>query len=217
MALPDHQAREHQSAIPQTDRGVGHGPHIQSTSKEIEVKCGPLLNYKRMSNENTSSPTWHVSVLIVTSPGQVDPRLSLRSLGPVSSTASTGQRDHEERAFRAEKLYEDARAAFWRFLLDVPVQAFEARWQYTIPSMTHLSGSTSASQKVFCVPAASQSMRIMFHSCNGFREGTDMESYSGPGAVVWEDVLRQHEEMPIHCAIGGGDRTVPLRLAGSSG
>ena len=47
-------------------------------------------------------------------------------------------------------------------------------------------------------------MSIMFHSCNGFSVGTDEEAWCGP--ALWNDVLRRHEENPIHVMIGGGDQ-----------
>ncbi|KAJ4295874.1 hypothetical protein N0V88_004576 [Collariella sp. IMI 366227] len=56
----------------------------------------------------------------------------------------------------------------------------------------------------FFVPAVEESMRIMFHSCNGFSVGTDEEAYSG--AALWNDVARKHREKPFHVMIGGGDQ-----------
>jgi hypothetical protein len=53
----------------------------------------------------------------------------------------------------------------------------------------------------------------MFHSCNGFSVGTDEEAYSG--TPLWSDVLRQHEEKPIHVMIGGGDREGSMQDVGS--
>jgi hypothetical protein len=47
-------------------------------------------------------------------------------------------------------------------------------------------------------------MRIMFHSCNGFSVGTDVDAWSGP--ALWNDVLRMHEQRPFHVMIGGGDQ-----------
>jgi hypothetical protein len=56
----------------------------------------------------------------------------------------------------------------------------------------------------FAVPSIHQSMRIMFHSCNGFSVGTDVDAWSGP--ALWNDVLRMHEQRPFHVMIGGGDQ-----------
>lgn len=54
------------------------------------------------------------------------------------------------------------------------------------------------------VPAAQDSMRIMFHSCNGFSVGTDEDFWSGP--ALWNDVLRTHDQKAFHVMIGGGDQ-----------
>lgn len=199
-----------QDSVPASDHGLGTGPETLSTSDNIEVKCGPLLNYKGLGNANSASPTWRGSVLIVTVPSQKEPELNLRCLGAFASTATADTTsDSQTKNFRGEKLYEDPRGAFWRFVIDLPLQAFEAKWEYNIPNMRHLSGSSSASTKVFCVPAATQSMRIMFHSCNGFSVGTDEDAFSG--CALWSDVLRQHEQRPIHVMIGGGDRKLFMK------
>lgn len=192
-------------AAPHPANGVGRGPQLQSTSDDIQVKCGPLLNYKRISDLYGQRPTWHGSVLIVTTPGPREARLSLRCLGPVARGIDGSHNSSDRpRIFAAERLYEDTRCAFLRFVIDLPLQEFESRWEYNIPRMRHLSGSMSASTKSFCVPSAKQSMRIMFHSCNGFSVGTDEDAWSG--TPLWNDVLRNHEKLPIHVMIGGGDR-----------
>lgn len=201
-----------------TDTSAGRGPPVQSTPKELEVKCGPLLNYRRTSNHNSANPTWHGSILLVTSIGQATPRLTLRCLGPVRSStnnAVNGQDGYDSsheagtegsQTFVGEKIYEDPRCGFWRFLIELPLREFEAKWEYHIPNLRHLvlADSEAAARKVFVVPSTSQSMRIMFHSCNGFSQGTDEEAWSG--CALWNDVLRKHEEKPFHVMIGGGDQ-----------
>lgn len=96
--------------------GVGRGPQVVSKTDSKETLCGPLLNYKRMSDTATKTPLWHGSVLLVTTPGQRAPQLQLRSLGPVRSrgnatmAATNGNLDGNKarsRTFGGEKLYED--------------------------------------------------------------------------------------------------------------
>ncbi|KAF2083257.1 hypothetical protein K490DRAFT_52138 [Saccharata proteae CBS 121410] len=186
--------------------GVGSGPQVLSTTESLEVQCGPLLNYKRMSGIESGTPTWHGSVLIVTTPGQLHPELHLECLGPVGNAGqvnglSAGQ---GSRKFRGFKLYEDPRKAFWRFEIALPFQNFEARWQYQIPNMRPYYRATTPSKKVFVVPSTAKSMRILFHSCNGFSVGTDVDAWSGP--ALWNDVLRVHNDKPFHVMIGGGDQ-----------
>lgn len=186
--------------------GVGTGPQVMST-KELEVICGPLLNYKRMSKGNSGTPTWHGSVLVVTTPGQMHPELALRPLGAVAANEGgkglfSGPRS---RTFKGEKLYEDPKKAFWRFEIDLPFQRFEAKWEYHVKNLSYVSEKLEKEDtQVFVVPSISQSMRILFHSCNGFSVGTDVDAWSGP--ALWNDVLRMHEQKPFHVMIGGGDQ-----------
>lgn len=177
--------------------GFGSGPAIRTRAKEVQLFCGPLLNYRRMSREDGQS-RWHGSVLIVISPGAPQPRLLVRCSGGIGTT--NRPRGPSDPIYAAgEKLYEDPKKAFWRFLIRVPIQEFEAKWEYSIPTFSF--GSTS---QTFVVPAQTQSMRIMFHSCNGFSVGTDTEAWSGP--ALWNDVNGMHAAVPFHVMIGGGDQ-----------
>jgi hypothetical protein len=185
--------------------GVGTGPKLISTSNELEVLCGPLLNYKRMNNDSPEAPIWHGSVLIVTTPGQTHPELTLKCLG----LAGTGQGNGSAPVtgtgtFGGTKLYEDTNKAFWRFLIDVPFQKFEAKWEYNIKNIVFATGDRERGSYTFAVPSIAQSMRILFHSCNGFSVGTDVDAWSGP--ALWNDVLRMHDQKPFHVMIGGGDQ-----------
>ena len=179
--------------------------------KQLEVMCGPLLNYKGMEATSARESLWHGSVLIVTKPGEKQPQLTLRSLGSVGPEAHTSQKVADiqgahQQILSGVKLYADPVKAFWRFSFSLPLQAFEARWEYSIADLRFLSGMSSrtSSDRTFVVPSATQSMRIMFHSCNGFSVGTDEDAWSGP--ALWNDVLRAHDSKPFHVMIGGGDQ-----------
>ena len=204
-----------------TEAGYGNGPVITSTGDELEVLCGPLLNFKSMSHSPSIAPKWHGSVLIVIKPGKRHPQLLLKGVNFTNIDHSSGQTNgisdegssHEssgvtlgqERSVQGIKLYADPVKAFWRFDLELRLQESEARWEYLIPHMRYVSGvSSRSSSHTFVVPGASQSMRIMFHSCNGFSVGTDEDAWSGP--ALWNDVLRVHKEKPFHVMIGGGDQ-----------
>lgn len=102
------------------------------------------------------------------------------------------------------KLYEDPKKAFWRFKLELPFQQYEARWEYELHHVFSNLGKKTDKPQTFVVPSISQSMRILFHSCNGFSVGTDIEAFSGP--ALWNDVLRMHDQQPFHVMIGGGDQ-----------
>jgi hypothetical protein len=165
--------------------------------------CGPLLNFKRISGQNTDQH-WHGSVLIVVP--HAFPQTSLevkghgRAVAPngtALSGALPGVHDvRESRFFAGEKLYEDREKAFWRYLIKLPILDLEMRWQYRVPSLFAWT--------VFCIPSRFQSMRIMFHSCNGFSVGTNMDEWHGP--TLWHDVLRMHNRRPFHVMLGGGDQ-----------
>ncbi|KAJ5343796.1 uncharacterized protein N7506_003620 [Penicillium brevicompactum] len=169
-----------------------------ASSGRFELISGPLINLKNMHYE--AATVWHGSVLIVTKPGQEGPQLRLRQLGSVDGQGGTAQPQTVE----GLKLYEDPEKAFWRFSLAVPVESFEARWEYDIPGLCNASGDQVQAPWEFVVPAEEQSMRIMFHSCNGFSVGTDMNAWVGPN--LWNDVMRVHGEKPFHVMVGGGDQ-----------
>ncbi len=211
--------------ITERENGYGNGPGFTDAGDRLNIICGPLLNYKGMSNAGSTSALWHGSVLIVSKPGQHPPDLSFKYRGPHSRSASSPS-DHPNAGSNNEalprfqnsnsaldsrasgvKLYEDPVKAFWRFDLDLPLRDHEASWEYSITNMYFPSGANSrcsSSSRTLVVPSISQSMRILFHSCNGFSVGTDEDAWSGP--ALWNDVLRLHEQKPFHVMIGGGDQ-----------
>lgn len=178
---------------PQEGDGIGQGPDVASTTSSIDIICGPLLNYRRQTGDST----WHGSVLLVTKPSSPQPELRIESLGALSSGSTSGA--PQVSSPTATKLYEDPTKTFWRFFLDLPILDYEAKWQYTISPV-----AVGAANRTFVVPSKTQSMRIMFHSCNGFSVGTDVDAWSGP--ALWNDVLRMHQKQPFHVMIGGGDQ-----------
>ncbi|OJJ38608.1 hypothetical protein ASPWEDRAFT_337290 [Aspergillus wentii DTO 134E9] len=172
------------------------------TNAPIDVLCGPLINFKNMHVE-TSSSVWHGSVLIVTKPGQGQPQLHLRQAGPIDTNVQA-EFNASSHAIDGLMLYEDPGKAFWRFSLSIPLESYEARWDYDIPDLQYVNSQLNRSPMTFVVPSVNQSMRIMFHSCNGFSVGTDMDAWIGPS--LWNDVVRLHAQKPFHVMIGGGDQ-----------
>ncbi|KAK0703746.1 hypothetical protein B0T26DRAFT_681386 [Lasiosphaeria miniovina] len=168
-----------------------------------EILVGPLLNYRRMENNQ-----WIGSVLIVTRGGgktqPLAPSLSLRRAAGSGGGGGAGQgKDAPGKATKGICLYSDPRCTFWRFDLAVDLRPVETKWEYALSGMRQAS-KTKPAINSFYVPAASESMRIMFHSCNGFSVGTDEQAWSG--LALWNDVLRRHREVPFHVMIGGGDQ-----------
>ncbi|UNI14991.1 hypothetical protein JDV02_001566 [Purpureocillium takamizusanense] len=188
----------------------GEGQQAPSEAHDgREVACGPLLNYRRMEQGR-----WYGSVLIVMNGGGKDvlyePTLVLRRVDSAQQPSSAGANGlngangtSPERRFVAERLYSDKRNTFWAFPIDVPVESAETKYEYGIPDVRFAS-KYKPQVNSFFVPAASESMRIMFHSCNGFSVGTDEEAFSG--APLWNDVMRKHERVPFHVMVGGGDQ-----------
>ena len=114
---------------------------------------------------------------------------------------------HRVTALKAVKLYEDPRKAFFRYEIEAPIQEQESVWAYEIPNMANAGGLHKGNPdkpKEFVICAKNESFRIMFHSCNGFSVGTDMNLWKGPS--LWNDVLRVHQQQPFHVMIGGGDQ-----------
>ena len=103
-----------------TSNGVGNGPQVVSTSNGLEVICGPLLNYRHMSGENTDNPIWHGSVLVVATAGNIPEKLSLQNGG-------AGQKGRTQQV-QGMKLYEDEKGAFWQFSIEVHFMDEESVW-----------------------------------------------------------------------------------------
>jgi hypothetical protein len=164
--------------VVETQQGYGDGPQIISTSDELETICGPLLNYQRMSEEG-SNIYWHGSVLLVTKPGQKMPQLELESSGGTLNAGASSIATPQKQLVDGLKLYADPDKTFWRFSLQVPLLDVETRWKYTIPNVYFMSNVSKDKSREFVVPAKNESMRIMFHSCNGFSVGTDEDFWSG--------------------------------------
>ncbi|KAJ0276037.1 hypothetical protein Brms1b_003195 [Colletotrichum noveboracense] len=187
-----------------------------------EIICGPLLNYRRMDADR-----WYGSVLIVAKGGgktqSFAPHLILRPAGSadtqhaipeangVNGTNGTVNGEGSNGAngagansteIQGQCLYSDPRNTFWAFDLSLPLSQAEAKWEYLIPDMRF--SSIRPDRYHFFVPAVNESMRIMFHSCNGFSVGTDEDAWSGP--ALWNDVNRHHKERPFHVMLGGGDQ-----------
>ncbi len=207
-----------------TENGV-NGHH--GGTGAIQVLCGPLLNYRHMTDAQSNRPIWHGSVLIVAKPGDVAPELRLRPVGSVGDASSQGPQSANGQLGMANgsqsglmgnydsdksststgfKLFSDPNKTFWRINLDVPLQDAETRWEYSISNLssTALAQRNNVVTRNFVVPSRHNSMRVMFHSCNGFSVGTDVDAWSGP--ALWNDVLRVHAERPFHVMIGGGDQ-----------
>ena len=200
-------------------------PGLPIINDGLEILCGPLLNYKGMQSAGSElSMIWHGSVLVVAKPSSARPMLKLKCLGIQSQTSQVSRSsfllpsdiDEPGNAYKGLApgkseaseisglmLYSDSAKVFWRFAIHLRLQDHEANWQYVLEDVHSTSRRLgSFPSRTFTVPSSSQSMRIMFYSCNGFSIGTD--EWSGP--VLWNDALRIHAQNPFHAMIGGGDQ-----------
>ncbi|RGP60302.1 hypothetical protein FSPOR_10730 [Fusarium sporotrichioides] len=181
---------------------VGQSHAGQDAPDGKTIVCGPLLNYRHMNQGR-----WHGSVLVVVEGGGKIPlhqpylTLNLAVTLPDGGNATNGAR--EEVRVDGHCLYSDPRNTFWAFDISVPIQDIECGYDYALPEMRFSSEHKPRVNRFF-VPAATESFRMMFHSCNGFSVGTDEEAWSGP--ALWNDVTRKHRELPYHVMIGGGDQ-----------
>ncbi|KAI8956735.1 hypothetical protein F5Y11DRAFT_138795 [Daldinia sp. FL1419] len=213
----DNSAAAHHKPIIVSSRDGAHDGGIVDDGKE--VVCGPLINYRRMEDR-----TWFGSVLIVTKGGgktqSFQPILTLTRV-----EAAAGQQGllHPESSYHGSEgpgvngygaahnstdvagicLYSDPRNTFWQFPIACEMGDYETKWAYSIRDVRYKS-TTKPKTNYFFVPAIDESMRIMFHSCNGFSVGTDEDAWSGP--ALWNDVVRNHAKAPFHVMIGGGDQ-----------
>ncbi|KAK4161980.1 hypothetical protein QBC43DRAFT_89456 [Cladorrhinum sp. PSN259] len=187
-------AEEARAAVQDSEGPHAAAPVSESRPDGKEIACGPLINYRRMEGNH-----WIGSVLVVTVGGgksQLNaPTLNLRKAGSGGSDSSTD--------IQGYCLYSDPRNTFWRFDLEVEMEQAETQWEYSLADLRFTSKRKPQVNRFF-VPAIDESMRIMFHSCNGFSVGTDEDAFNGP--CLWKDVLRRHQEAPFHVMIGGGDQ-----------
>lgn len=157
-------------------------PTVTHTPSELEdvLLCGPLLRYTG-TDYTAAQPAWSGSVFVVT-----------RDDAPPSISVQDGA------AGPPVELWHERGRRFWRFAVTTVLEEEQHRVGYEIT----INGAVLTRE--FYVPGREETMRIMFHSCNGFSVGSDEDSYSGP--ALWNDVLRIHAENPFHVMLGGGDQ-----------
>lgn len=107
-----------------------------------------------------------------------------------------GEKVQKYKDVRGFRLHAEKGYTFWRFNIEVELREKQQRIAYRInrgPAMG------------FWVPAHSETMNMMFYSCNGFSHGVNTDELSGPDPM-WRDVLNTHQTSPFHLMIGGGDQ-----------
>ncbi|GAA6058242.1 hypothetical protein JCM3770_007430 [Rhodotorula araucariae] len=188
----------------------GMRPHLQ-------MMTGVMLRY-----DTTINNVWHGYAMIVTSDSGSDystkPTLSLEwdatagalaqklegvhlSELPRRNSGQPGAEDgvHSQK-LEAQQIHTyyslSGGQSFWRWKIEIPLGEREEEVFYSV---------NNGVENSFWVPAFDQQFRVMYHSCNGFSGGVDTAAFNGPDPL-WRDVLRKHEEKPIHVMVGGGDQ-----------
>ena len=163
---------------------------------DSKVLCGPLLRcvkvkiydritahtvtVARYTHSDYEEGVWHGSVLLIVSNSSNRPptlHLSPEHF-PDKSASIPGHPLHSENG-------SDGGWTFWRFSLVIPLWEGDQRVDYEIKLFEQSSRCCNAS---FYVPAKEESMRILFHSCNGFSVSVNKNMYKEPS--LWNDVLR---------------------------
>ncbi|BGP37930.1 hypothetical protein JCM10450v2_001867 [Rhodotorula kratochvilovae] len=192
-------------------------PRTRGMRPNLQMMTNVMLRY-----DTTVNNVWHGFAMIVTSDNGSDystkPTLSLEwdatagalaqklesvhlSELPRRNSGQPGAEDgvnaHRLVAQQIHTYYSlSGGQSFWRWKIEIPLGEREEEIFYSV---------NDGPEGSFWVPAFDQEFRVMYHSCNGFSGGVDTAAFNGPDPL-WRDVLRKHEEKPIHVMVGGGDQ-----------
>ena len=150
-------------------------------SPDIDIRCGPLL--RLVTLQHKPDPFVLYTILIVVKNATEQPDIVIEHCN---------QRITPE----AMLLHEERTLSFFRYKVKIPLEENDCPVSYSINKSNLIT---------FFVPGISQTMRMMFHSCNGFSSSVEAKKLSGP-SPLWRDVMRSHKEAPFHVMFGGGDQ-----------
>lgn len=92
---------------------------------------------------------------------------------------------------------------FWRFPINTTTRA--AARQVTYQVDLGLPDSPACKAYSFTVPAADESWKYAFYSCNGVHL-PELEAKTMGIEPMWKDVIARHNASPFHVMVGGGDQ-----------
>ena len=175
-------------------------PKLSMTGRMVYVKpvedLQPEMDLSRLEGDEGLFEQARTAV-VPTSYGKPDPRTSgdpaLRMGDALPAQAKSRYRGQEVKGIR---LHAERGVTFWRFNLEIELGEQQARVAYRINNSPSIG---------FWVPARGQVMNIMYYSCNGFSLSVNPAVFSGPDPL-WRDVLNNHQVLPFHVMIGGGDQ-----------
>lgn len=163
-------------------------------SPPIDVVTGPVLRYL---GQREGTRFWRGSVLIVTKDAT-----SVVNPAPVLSLVQIPLNPDLQQTVAplegnipAFLVYQEYGYTFWRFDLELTLAPFPQILKYSI--------NVNARASEFILPADSETMNVVFHSCNGFSLSVNPDDFQG---CLWKDVVRHHYKKPYHAMLGGGDQ-----------
>eukprot|EP00834_Sanchytrium_tribonematis_P004908 NODE_267_length_11298_cov_1.167872.p3 type:complete len:477 gc:universal NODE_267_length_11298_cov_1.167872:5335-3905(-) len=148
--------------------------NLNRQQSELKDFYGPFLKFNGVLNR-----TWYGSVMIVS-------KRNVESLVLI---------DQQELVIQPISFTQHKEYFFLRFSFTIPLNQPRVV-QYRI----------NGHQDIFTValPGSEESLRTLWHSCNGYSSGVDEVKYPFDG--LWNHVLEQHKTKPYHCQMGGGDQ-----------
>ncbi|ODV95081.1 hypothetical protein PACTADRAFT_50902 [Pachysolen tannophilus NRRL Y-2460] len=165
---------------------------------KLDIRCGPIL--RLLGTLENGSNNYRASLMLVTKDENSDytQSPSVRYfVGPAKKDdIVTDEWNLRKGHFETVKFAQEQGYTFWRFKIFLGLEAYEQRVKYSI------NGVFKPDHQFF-IPGAQQTMNVVSHSCNGFSLGADPSIYKGS---LWLDVLRNHNAVPYHVMIGGGDQ-----------
>ncbi|PWN50901.1 hypothetical protein IE53DRAFT_386792 [Violaceomyces palustris] len=183
----------------------------------LNVKAGPMLRYDTV---DVKDYTYHAFAAIVTDDNGSDYSITPTIHYKWSASSDDALRQQVQvnqqnanRSSQASKLWQyhgvDGSYTFWRFKLEIPMSDAQLVVSYSLEGQPHPDSKSLAATELtghqFFVPARNQNFRWAGHSCNGFSAGVNEEEFNGPDPL-WDDMLREHDRLPFHAVIGGGDQ-----------
>ncbi|KAG1654831.1 hypothetical protein FOA52_006716 [Chlamydomonas sp. UWO 241] len=170
---------------------------------------GPFL---RFGSYEIESKQWVGSVLMVMHQAACTtaPMLEIQDAGADSSAPDQKDADADSSA-PGTHLQHFRGWNFWRFDLkfmlgrDARSIAYTVTWEGVGGGSGGSGGAKKTEGHAFTLPSNAQTWRWGFYSCNGFHDPVEEKAWGGI-QPLWQDVMQQHAEKPIHVMVGGGDQ-----------
>lgn len=149
----------------------------------IDIVTGPILRYLGIDDD-----IWRGTILVVT-------KMETSLTEPILTYYSTATPNGRPDRVNPVMFFEDHGHRFYRFPVNIRLQEVAQTVRYEI--------NDGVRRAEFNIPAHSQTMNVMFHSCNGFSLSVNPDDFK---SCLWGDVLNNHAQSPFHVMLGGGDQ-----------